>query len=455
MSYISGYLAIGVGLVVVVTPIGLGLKGRTSKLGLTRRLKTVLALFGVIFLGLELCGFWFLPKDIFPVISCALAILVPGLIDLALALDRPIELALSKRYQIRAEKKLRAISPKIVAVTGSYGKTSTKNYLVHLLGSRFQVYGTPHSYNNANGIARAINEGLSVGTEVFIVEMGTYGPGEIAKMCSWVCPDISVITAIGPVHLERMKSQDNILKAKAEICNRASIVVLNGQDDRLLKLGVTLQEQGKTVVLAGPGDLTGLDIPLSAARSNVACAIGVARQLGVSNEELSQLIPRLPEVKNRRATYGAEAGFSVVDDTYNSNPTGAKDALEFAKSLVTSGRSLMVVTPGMVELGKDQDSLNAQFAAQCGLAGARLIVVGKTNRQALIEGWPGKAGAGSLTEMGHGLARRFSFLAKVDLPEDGRVQWAKTRDQAVELVREQLGPGDVVLYENDLPDHFP
>src|SRR4029079_4270560 len=119
---------------------------------------------------------------------------------------------------------------------GSFGKTSTKEYLKALLAQQFEVVASPASFNNLAGVARTVNEHLHPGAEVFIAEMGTYGPGEIRELCAWLKPRISVITAIGPVHLERMGSLDGVLAAKREILDTAEIAVLNVDDPRLAGL---------------------------------------------------------------------------------------------------------------------------------------------------------------------------------------------------------------------------
>src|SRR5437870_3647177 len=127
----------------------------------------------------------------------------------------------------------RPVKPAVVAVTGSYGKTSTKGYIAHLVGSSRALVASPRSFNNRAGLARAVNEQLAPGTEVFVAEMGAYGPGEIAELCYWVRPRIGVITAIGPVHLERFGSEERIVEAKAEIFTGVETAVLNVDDDRL------------------------------------------------------------------------------------------------------------------------------------------------------------------------------------------------------------------------------
>ena len=117
----------------------------------------------------------------------------------------------------------------MVAITGSYGKTTTKQYTAHLLSGSFRVVASPASFNNRMGLARAINEQLAPGTEVFIAEMGTYGRGEIAELCTWIRPEVSAIVAIGPVHLERFKTEERIVSAKSEILDGAKVGVLVGR----------------------------------------------------------------------------------------------------------------------------------------------------------------------------------------------------------------------------------
>ncbi len=122
---------------------------------------------------------------------------------------------------------MRAVAPQVVAITGSFGKTSTKEHLRDILGAARTVVASPASFNNRAGLSRTILEHLVPGTQILIAEMGMYGPGEIADLCSWIQPEISVITAIAPVHLERVGSVDRIVEAKREILARARVAILN------------------------------------------------------------------------------------------------------------------------------------------------------------------------------------------------------------------------------------
>ncbi len=134
---------------------------------------------------------------------------------------------MSLRFVRRATTRLRAIDPQVVAITGSFGKTSTKEHLRDIVGTARTVVASPASFNNRAGLSRTILEHLVPGTQILIAEMGMYGPGEIADLCSWIQPDIAVITAIAPVHLERVGSVERIVAAKREILVGARVAILN------------------------------------------------------------------------------------------------------------------------------------------------------------------------------------------------------------------------------------
>ena len=134
-----------------------------------------------------------------PLLSvCTVTLLVPALVDLSAVLASPIEQRILGAYRRSAEARLTAVSPAVIAVTGSWGKTSTKQHIHDLLSGDVAVVSSPASYNNSSGLSKTINEYMGDGTEVFVAEMGMYKPGEIRDLCSWIRPHIAVITSIGP-----------------------------------------------------------------------------------------------------------------------------------------------------------------------------------------------------------------------------------------------------------------
>jgi UDP-N-acetylmuramoyl-tripeptide--D-alanyl-D-alanine ligase len=183
---------------------------------------------------------------------------------------------------------------------------------------------------------------------------------------------------------------------------------------------------GTRVVVDGEELAEGLS--LDGLATNVGCAVAVAVELGVGPDEVAARLRGLPTAPHRLEESRAKSGAVVLDDTYNANPAGAGVALEaLARRGDGEGRRV-VVTPGMVELGNLQARENERFAREAAEVASDVVVVGRTNRRALLRGLAG-ANCGVVV--------------------------MSRRDQAVAWVREHLGPGDVVLYENDLPDQYP
>lgn len=434
-------------------PIGLALRGKTSKLVWTGRLRR-LTMVSSVLAALPIAVIGALAGVHGAASTAAFAALgAPVLVDLALWVTRAPEARLLAPYVARATQRLRSVGPRVVAITGSYGKTTTKGYVAHLVGGAMSVVASPANFNNTAGLARALNDHLATGTQVFVAEMGTYGPGEIAAMCEWVTPEVAVITALGPVHLERMGSLENIAEAKAEILEKARAAIVNVDYPLLEQLAQKAEEEGKTVWRCssnGPlADVTvtsegaglrvrvkhfsaEMDLVIAAAPTvdpgNVACAVAAALSLGVPAEIVESRLESLPGAPHRRTPQRASNGASVIDDTYNANPAGAKAALGLLATTAAPGGKKVVVTPGMVELGPVQARENANFAASAGAVATQLLVVGRTNARALLGG-----------------ARAAGLPAR----------YVRNRPAAVAWVSANLGPGDAVLYENDLPDHYP
>ena len=161
---------------------------------------------------------------------------------------------------------------------------------------------------------------------------------------------------------------------------------------------------------------------------NAACAVAVAVALGVPLDDMGEALGGLSRPEHRQTVHRSASGVTFVDDSYNSNPAGARAALDLLAGLGTDGGRTVVVTPGMVELGRRQRAENEAFAAAAAAAATDVLVVGRANRKALLAG----AARGP-----------------------ARVATVADRDEAAAWIRDHLGDGDVVLYENDLPDHYP
>lgn len=439
---------------ITVAPLRLSVRGRTSKLVWTKRMQLLGVACAVIDLvlvaGVALVSVALGAPALLPGGTAVLALTQPLVVELGLLVTSPLERRRSDAFVAQASTRLRQVAPTIVAITGSYGKTTTKQYVRHLLDTSRRVLASPASFNNTGGLARTVNEHLVPGTEVFVAEMGTFGPGEIADLCRWIPPDIAVITAIGPVHLERMKTLDTVVRAKSEILHGAKTAVLNIDAHGLATVADRVAGEGRAVIRCSTVD-TAADVHAAldatdgalvvtvrgaqlarvassqAHPGNVACAVGVALALDAPLDAVAAQLPTLPVAEHRQQVATTAKGVTVIDDTYNANPAGAAAALRLLLRVARDGRRV-VVTPGMVELGELQHEENARFARDAAAVAADVVVVARTNRAALLEG----AGAGT---------------AKVHVVE--------RREQAVEWVRGALAAGDAVLYENDLPDHYP
>ena len=447
-------------------PWGLGFRGTTSKLQWTARAKRLAVIWLAVWCVSTIVGLTIylaslatyvavgglFDSDIsleWLVVAASVVALVtparfaPTSMDIALAIANPIEKALSKKWLVAAQKKLRQVNPTVVAVTGSYGKTSTKGYIAHLVGAKFSVVPSPASFNNLMGLARAVNDKLTPGTEVFVAEMGIFGEGEIRRLCESFPPDIAAITVIGEAHLERMKTRETILRAKSEIVENAKTVVLPIDDPDLARLADRCEGEGKRVIrvsavgspcdvsvdpAASTATIAGETVPVVISgvghAINLAVALGIAHALNVPLAAMKDRVVSLPTAAHRAEPQQAPSGALIIDDSYNANPSGAARAVEGGAAMAKErGGEFIVVTPGMIELGKVQAERNRAFAEQIANAGGELFVVGYTNRKALVSGHPS--------------ARVFA-----------------KRTDAMSDALQRAGATGVILVENDLPDHY-
>ena len=420
-------------------PWGLRFRGTSSPLQWTARLRRLAVVWLVLSWATLLSA---------SVLSLSYAIvlfafLAPGIMDVALMIARPIERALSRKWLVAAQKKLRQVNPRVVAITGSYGKTSTKGYVAHLVATKYSVVPSPASFNNLMGLARAVNDKLTPGTEVFVAEMGVYGEGEIRQLSKSFPPDTAAITTIGEAHLERMGSREAIFRAKSEIVENAKTVVLPIDDPDLAALASRCESEGKRVIRVSAMGAKA-DVSVNPAKGtvaigaesvpvhisgvghavNVAVAVGIAHALDVPLAALAPKLGNLPTAAHRAEPQQAPSGAIIIDDSYNANPIGAARAVE-GGSAMAKGRKgpFIVVTPGMIELGAVQFDRNRTLSAQVAKAGGELFVVGYTNRTALVAGHPS--------------AKIFA-----------------DRPTAMAAALERAGASGVILVENDLPDHY-
>ena len=431
----------------ILFPFWMSVRGRGKPLQWTRRLRVLAAASGAaLVLALLVAG----TRVHWSGLPAVASVLAPLCFEAGLRITAPIERRIALGFQRKAEARLRAVNPTVIAITGSWGKTSTKNHVRDLASGWVNTAISPASFNNQAGLSRTMNEHLPDGTELLVVEMGMYGPGEIKSLCEWTKPSIGVITAIGPMHLERVGSIEGIVEAKSEILIGTTSAVLWVENPELA--GLADSTIGQRVWRCGWYGTDGLDVSVElvaqrivvrhdgteigevpAGRGlhppNIACAVAAALTAGVPESHVRKALANIHAPNHRLDITRAEAGFVVIDDTFNSNPEGARAALSALTTAVAGRR--VVVTPGMFELGPLQFEANEKWAQEIVGAGAELVITGFSNRHALRRGGAGVAGAG--------------------IPP----VWMRDRSSALEYLRPRLGQDDGVLWENDLPDHYP
>ena len=372
---------------------------------------------------------------------------------------RPIEDKINMGFYISAQKKIKAMDDlKVVGMTGSFGKTSTKFIVGTIIGEQYNVLNTPESYNTPMGLSKVINNQLNGQHEVFIAEMGAYTIGEIREVAELAQPHIGVITSIGPVHMETFKNIDNIMKTKYELIEELppdGVAIFNYDNEHIKKLA---DKTFKEKMLYGLEDVEELDlyadeIEVSETGSsftlrhkdgnsircktkllgkhniyNILAGACVALSLGLSFEEISKGIEKVEPIEHRLNIIDSGTGVIVIDDAFNSNPIGTKAALDVI-SQFKDGRKI-IVTPGMIELGEMEEEANREFGENIGKVCDFAILVGKNRTKPIYEG-----------------------LLKSNFNEDN-IFVVNSLDEATVQLGKITRPKDVVLFENDLPDNY-
>jgi UDP-N-acetylmuramoyl-tripeptide--D-alanyl-D-alanine ligase len=389
------------------------------------------------------------------VLALALA-MTPDFTLLSNILNTPLEKAVNNWY-ISDAKRMLSEMPRliVIGVTGSYGKTSTKFFLTKLLSYKFNALMTPESFNTPMGVVRAVREQLKPVHEILVCEMGARNPGDIKELCDIVKPRYGVITAIGPQHLETFGTIANVEKTKFELADALpedGMVFLN-YDDETIRNKACGKKVTPYSISGNASDYSAGDIRVSSAGSsfgvtfpngeerrfetkligkhnvqNIMAAVAVADHLGVDRDDIALGVRRLEAVPHRLQLMRKNS-IIIIDDAYNSNPSGAGAALETLSMF--DGVKIMV-TPGMVELGGAQDELNRRFGAEAAKVCDYVVLVGDRRTRSISDG-----------------------LRMASFPKE-RTKAVETVEQAFEAIEkiDTSGRQKVVLLENDLPDNY-
>lgn len=384
-------------------------------------------------------------------LAAALGLLAPFTVIAANAVTSPFERLNNKKYVKRAKRKLAEQAPIVIGITGSFGKTTAKNMLAAMLGKKYTVLATPGSFNTPMGVCLTVNNELD-GQQVFIAEMGARYKGDIAELCAIASPKYGVITSVGDMHLETLKSREGVANAKFELGGALpadGLLVLNGYNADCAALGARdtackkliasngAEASAESVVIDGNG--TSFELTVNGETRHVcskllgahvaelaAVCAAVASALGVSADDIAAAVAEMPPVEHRlQLVPSADSEVTVIDDAYNSNPVGAKNALAV---LDCFDAKKIIITPGFVELGTIEKQCNTELGAQIAAVCDYAFLVG--SRATDIK--KGALGAGM---------------------NESAVSVFGARDEAVAALKEITGKR-AILFENDLPDNI-
>lgn len=428
----------------------------------TARAKRLFGLSLALLVGVAIVSVSFVNEESFRIGLFLFSELSVPILSISSFLIWPLEQIINNAYLRDARKRIKTLQPRIVGITGSYGKTSTKYILHQILSQKYNTLMTPDSYNTPMGICKVIRGDLLPEHEIFIVEMGAYKRGDIRDLCRLAPPEIGILTAVGPVHLERFKTIENTTRAKYELIEalpQNGLAVINADNDicsnlaettntvpvvqysleasnsvRLSAKNIIQNEKGLTFTVideeAGTVEIRTRLLGKHSV-SNVLAAIGVAVHCGMTLTEIQSAVSTLEPVPHRLQLMEGAAGVTIIDDSFNSNPEGAKAALEVLTDFLSEKQGQKVlVTPGMVELGEREYDENRHFGSEAAKVCDHIILVGRIRTAPILEG-----------------------LKKENYP-DQKISIVNNLDEAQQQLQTRLKPGDVVLFENDLPDNY-
>ena len=386
---------------------------------------------------------------------CVLPILTPFILWVAYCLIEPIEALIRRHYALWATAKIASVDVIKIGITGSFGKTTVKEILRVILSQKYRVLATPESYNTPMGVALTVKK-LDPTHDVLITEMGARYKGDIKELANIVKPTYGVITGINSQHLETFGSLETIKDTKYELIkslpkdgtaffsadSAGSVELANRFNGKKHVAGLSvgegycyasdvLTEKTGTSFTINFGDKTSVQCKTvllgKHSISNICLASAVAYELGMTADEIALGINRISSVGHRLELLPNNKNVVVIDDSYNSNVNGVEAAMEVLDMF--EGRKI-VVTPGLVELGKEENLANLQMGKILASHADIVIITGKQNAEMIING---------LVDGG---------MAKEN------IIFAKSLNKGNEELNNIIEEGDVILFENDLPDNY-
>lgn len=380
------------------------------------------------------------------------------IVILSIIINKPVEKLVYLFYKTKAINKLKQMNNlKVIGITGSYGKTSSKNILSDILNVKYNALSSPKNFNTPYGLIITVNNYLNKFDDVLIAEMGAYKVGEIKELCELVKPQYGILTKIGTAHIEIFGSQENIQKGKFELIESLpsdGIGILNADDEfqrdyklknncKIVWIGIDSKDadvrainintnsRGTTFDVIFKGDKNKYEFTTKLLGYNniynILAALALSKEFGLTIKQMQKAVLNVKSVEHRLELRYA-GNITYIDDSYNSNPVGSKMALEVLGNMPGFR---IVMTPGMVELGDKSYELNKKFGTYMKDRTDAVILVGKKITKPIKDG-----------------------LEDVNY-NDKNIYTVKTTKEAFDLVKNLTANKEAyVLIENDLPDIY-
>jgi UDP-N-acetylmuramoyl-tripeptide--D-alanyl-D-alanine ligase len=452
IAVLTGFLLLAAAAGVLVRRIFMPEKAKKPFV-LTARVKR---LYGFCFALLGVSSFYLSRTgDLFP--ASLWPLFLPAWIAACGLIAWGLEKLIGEAYFRSARRKLLSQKDLIrIGITGSYGKTSVKQFLGTILEEKYSVLITPKSFNTPMGVTRTIRERLMPSHQVFIAEMGARHVGDIRELCRLVRPRIGILTSVGPQHLDTFKTVERVAKTKYELIDALPEDGLSffNDDGAICRQLYDETQKQKTLIAMKPGDADvwceniavspegsafdlcfrgGERIPVTTRLlgehniQNILLAAAVARRLGLSKQQILRGIGRVEPVQSRMELIKNPNSYTIINDGFNANPVSAKAALDILNRFP---KRRIIVTPGMVELGAEEAAFNRTFGRQISEAVDFAIIVGKKRVQPILDG-----------------------LREAGFPPES-VFRVDSLEESTKVLKNLVQKDDTVLYENDLPDNY-
>ena len=369
-------------------------------------------------------------------------------------INKPVEKIVYLHYYNMAKKKIKEMPRMdVIGVTGSYGKTSSKNILADILKVKFDTLPTPMNYNTPYGLMLTINNKMDKFIEYFISEMGACEVGQIKELCDFVKPKYGIITRIGVAHLDSFKTEENIIKTKFELIESLpsnGIGILNKDDPKQVNYQIKNNCKIIWIGIDNESDYQAYDIKYTykgmsfkvkiedkdylfescligrANIYNILAGIALSHQLGMDIEDIQRGVKSIKPIEHR-LQMKKMGKINIIDDAYNSNPIGSSMAVE-ALSLMPGEK--VIVTPGMIELKDQEYKYNYEFGEKMSEVCDKIILVGHKQTKPIQDA-----------------------LKNAKYKEDNLFIIDDVKE-AFKIIERECKPNAYVLLENDLPDIF-